>query len=103
MPAKIINKSIIWALIFIFFIATPLAFAERVPFICKPFNSVSPEKMNKAGPCFNKTLTSSETLNKVAVEDFIFFVQNSLPNEIVYFPSFILIVCNFSNFTPLRC
>lgn len=99
LPVRI-YKLIISGQILLLFIITPLVFADRMTFICKPFGQ---EKINKVGPCYNKALRSSENLNEDTLEDFIYFAQGSLENEITCVCPFKLIVFNFLDLTPLRC
>lgn len=95
-----IKKLIIWILVFNFLAGAPFAVAARVPSICKPFN---PEKLNKAGPCFYKILTSSENSSLTEIDTFNHFALEHIAKTIGYFKPSILLFPVFSIFAPLRC
>ncbi|MGQ9693977.1 MAG: hypothetical protein ACUVWV_04450 [Thermodesulfobacteriota bacterium] len=95
-----INKLIIGTLVFSFLAGALFALAARLPFICNPFNS---EKLNKAGPCFYKTLKSSENLSLTEIDTFNHFAQEHIARTIGHFQPAILLFPIFSIFAPLRC
>jgi hypothetical protein len=100
MGAEKIRGGIALFLVLIFLVTLPIAFASRLPVVCKPFH---PEKNGKAGPCNFKSLVSpGSTIEAgIAYSSPVYdgtVTLTTLPEVPFRFSSL-----SISGFLPLRC
>ena len=100
MGAEKIRGGIALFLVFIFLVTLPIAFASRLPVVCKPFH---PEKNGKAGPCNFKSLVSPGNTIEAGIA-----CPNTVDDGTILVTTFPEVPFRFSSlsisgFLPLRC
>ena len=100
MGAEKIRGGIALFLVFIFLVTLPIAFASRLPVVCKPFH---PAKIGKTGPCNFKSLISPGCTIEAGIAAAKTVDGETLP--ITTFPGrpFLFLSLIISGFLPLRC
>ncbi len=95
-----IHGGIALFLVVIFLLTLPIAFASRLPVVCKPFH---PEKNGKAGPCNYKSLVSLGNTIEAAIGHPKAVENETIPVTILPEVPFRFPSLSISVLLPLRC